>query len=79
MTLFPPLDLFVKGTLLLFDKGFVAYDRLRQIQAAALQLLADDLLAEAQQLRPTRSDSFRRLTLLIPGAAAAERIPDGAR
>jgi hypothetical protein len=39
MTLFPALDLFVKGTLLLFDKGFVAYDRLRQITDASLLYL----------------------------------------
>lgn len=34
--LFPALDLFRKGTLLLFDKGFVAYERLRSIAAADL-------------------------------------------
>lgn len=34
MPLFPPLDAFCKGTLMLFDKGFVAYDRLRQIRDA---------------------------------------------
>ena len=31
MKLGPPLDLFRKGTLLLFDKGFVAYSRLAEI------------------------------------------------
>lgn len=31
---FPPLDAFRTGTLWLFDKGFVAYDRLRDIDAA---------------------------------------------
>jgi hypothetical protein len=36
MTLFPPLSLFHRGTLLLFDLGFVAYDRLRQIAEAGL-------------------------------------------
>lgn len=42
MTLFPPLDLFRKsdgGTLLLFDKGFVAYERLRSIAEARLHYL----------------------------------------
>jgi|LakMenEpi03Aug12_release.lakeMendotaPanAssembly.Ray.scaffolds.fasta_scaffold314934_1 hypothetical protein len=34
MILFPPLDLFRQGTLLLFDKGFACYDRLRTIQNA---------------------------------------------
>jgi hypothetical protein len=34
MLVFPPLDAFRKGTLWLFDKGFVAYDRLRDIDAA---------------------------------------------
>ena len=38
-TLFPPLALFQAATLLLFDKGFVAYDRLRQIQQAGLLYL----------------------------------------
>jgi hypothetical protein len=33
--LFPPLRLFREGTLFLFDKGFVAYTRLREIRAAA--------------------------------------------
>jgi len=36
MTLFPPLSLFRPGTLLLFDLGFVAYERLRQIADAGL-------------------------------------------
>jgi hypothetical protein len=31
MVLFPPLDLFQQGTLLLFDKGFACYARLRTI------------------------------------------------
>lgn len=35
MVLFPSMSLFRAGTLLLFDKGFVAYDRLRQIDAAS--------------------------------------------
>ena len=34
MLLFPPLDLFRPGTLFLFDKGFVAYARLREISQA---------------------------------------------
>jgi putative transposase len=34
MLLFPPLNAFVRGTLLLFDRGFVAYHRLRDIVAA---------------------------------------------
>ncbi len=39
MTLFPSLNLFRPETLLLFDKGFVAYDRLRQLQQASLKYL----------------------------------------
>jgi len=39
MRLFPGLDVFVRGTLLLFDKGFVAYGRLHQIDAAGLLYL----------------------------------------
>lgn len=34
MLVFPPLDAFRRGTLWLFDKGFVAYDRLRDIDTA---------------------------------------------
>jgi DDE family transposase len=34
MLLFPPLDMFQRGTLLLFDKGFACYDRLRTIANA---------------------------------------------
>jgi Transposase DDE domain len=34
MKLFPPLKLFRAGTLLLFDRGFVAYERLRDIASA---------------------------------------------
>ncbi len=34
MLLFPPLALFRAGTLLLFDRGFVAYHRLREIDSA---------------------------------------------
>jgi len=39
MTLFPPMARFRRDTLLLFDKGFVAYERLREIGAASLHYL----------------------------------------
>jgi len=39
MVLFPELDIFHRGTLLLFDKGFVAYERLAQIASASLHFL----------------------------------------
>jgi putative transposase len=39
MILGPPLEQFRKGTLLLFDKGFVAYQRLREIDEAELLYL----------------------------------------
>jgi hypothetical protein len=39
MKLFPILSLFRPTTLLLFDKGFVAYERLAQIAAASLNFL----------------------------------------
>lgn len=39
MKLFPELDIFLPGTLLLFDKGFVAYERLAAIAAASLNYL----------------------------------------
>jgi hypothetical protein len=39
MKLFPELDIFHIGTLLLFDKGFVAFERLAQIAAARLHFL----------------------------------------
>jgi len=35
MLLFPPLTLFRTGTLLLFDKGFVAYERIKEIADAS--------------------------------------------
>jgi hypothetical protein len=64
MTLFPRLDLFVKGTLMLFDKGFVAYDRLRQIQAAALQYLCPMRLnGNAIVLRAHRAPKYVREAL----------------
>jgi DDE family transposase len=39
MKLFPELDIFHAGTLLLFDKGFVAYERLGAIMSASLYFL----------------------------------------
>lgn len=39
MILGPPTELFRKGTLLLFDKGFVAYVRLKEIDRAGLHYL----------------------------------------
>lgn len=39
MKLFPSLDIFRAGTLLLFDKGFVAYERLAEIVAGSLHFL----------------------------------------
>jgi putative transposase len=39
MKLFPDLDTFRVGTLLLFDKGFVAYERLAAITGASLRFL----------------------------------------
>ncbi|MCP3065883.1 IS4 family transposase [Myxococcus sp. K38C18041901] len=39
MEVFPELTLFRKGSLLLFDKGFVAYHRLREISEAGLHYL----------------------------------------
>jgi hypothetical protein len=37
--LFPPLQIFAKRTLLLFDKGFFSHDLLRDIQSAGLHFL----------------------------------------
>jgi IS4 transposase len=39
MKLFPELDIFRAGTLLLFDKGFVAYERLAAIMSASMHFL----------------------------------------
>ena len=36
-----------------------------------LRHLAEELLAEARQLQPTREDSLQRLTFLLPAAEAA--------
>jgi hypothetical protein len=70
MTLFPALDLFVRGTLLLFDKGFVAYDRLRQIDDAALLYLCPMRLnGNALVVRTRRAPKYVRRVL--------GRHPDG--
>ena len=64
MKLFPALDLFVKGTLLLFDKGFVAYDRLRQISDASLLYLCPMRLnGNALVLRARRAPKYVRHAL----------------
>jgi hypothetical protein len=44
MLVFPRLDAFRKGTLWLFDKGFVAYDRLRDVDAVGLLMSACAIL-----------------------------------
>lgn len=55
MLVFPCLEAFRKGTLWLFDKGFVAYDRLRDIDAAGqyflcpMRLNGNAALAHARQ------------------------------
>jgi hypothetical protein len=64
MTLFPALDRFVQGTLLLFDKGFVAYDRLRQIADAALLYLCPMRLnGNAIVVRARRAPKYVRRAL----------------
>ena len=64
MKLFPALDLFVRGTLLLFDKGFVAYDRLRQIADASLLYLCPMRLnGNALVMRARRAPKYVRQAL----------------
>jgi DDE family transposase len=64
MNLFPAFDVFVKGTLLLFDKGFVAYDRLRRIaEASLLYLCPMRLNGNALVLRARRAPKFVRQAL----------------
>lgn len=59
MTLFPPLDAFCAGTLMLFDKGFVAYDRLRQIRNAGHHYLCPMRLnGNAVVVRAHRAPSY---------------------
>lgn len=59
MHLFPPLDLFLRGTLLLFDKGFVAYARLRRLQEAALYYLCPQRLDGNARIVAVRSAPLR--------------------
>jgi hypothetical protein len=64
MKVFPALDTFVKDTLLLFDKGFVAYDRLRQItEAQLLYLCPMRLNGNAIVMRARRAPKYVRQVL----------------
>jgi hypothetical protein len=64
MKLGPPLDLFRKGTLLLFDKGFVAYDRLQKIdKAEQFYLCPMRLNGDAEIVRVHRAPASLRKAL----------------
>lgn len=61
MEIFPPLDLFRRGTLFLFDKGFVAYARLRAIaQARHFYLCPMRLNGNALVTRVNRGPAWLR-------------------
>jgi Transposase DDE domain len=72
MLLFPPLKLFRAGTLLLFDKGFVAYERLKEIADASLLYLC-----------PMRHNGIPVVVRVRRGPAwlrkALKRHPEGVR
>ena len=64
MLVFPRLEAFRKGTLWLFDKGFVAYDRLRDIDAAGQYFLCPMRLngnAAVERVRLAPARARRRL------------------
>lgn len=72
MKLFPELGIFRVGTLLLFDKGFVAFERLAQIASASLHFLCPmRLTGNATIMRVRRAPKHVRLAL--------RRSPDGVR
>lgn len=57
-----PTELPRKGTLVLFDKGFVAYDRLRRLEQASLKFLC-----------PMRIDAHARITKVRSGPARVRK------
>jgi hypothetical protein len=64
MLVFPRLEAFRKGTLWLFDKGFVAYDRLRDVDAAGQYFLCPMRLngnAAVERVRLAPASARRRL------------------
>lgn len=64
MLVFPRLEAFRKGTLWLFDKGFVAYDRLRDVDAAGQYFLCPMRLngnAAIERIRLAPAKARRRL------------------
>lgn len=72
MTLFPEFDIFSAGTLLLFDKGFVAYERLASLASASLHFLCPMRLnGNATIVRIRRAPKHVR--------AALRRFPEGIR
>ena len=72
MKLFPELDVFHAGTLLLFDKGFVAYERLAALVSASLHFLCPMRLnGNATIVRIRRAPKHVR--------DALRRSPDGVR
>lgn len=59
MKLGPPLEAFRKGTLLLFDKGFVAYERLQEIEDAGHFFLCPMRLnGDAEIVKVHRAPAF---------------------
>jgi len=77
MILFPPLDLFQPGTLLLFDKGFACYDRLRTIASAGLYYLCPMRLnGNAQIVAVHHAPAFvRRALRKNPDVALRDLLP----
>jgi hypothetical protein len=72
MVLFPELNIFRTGTLLLFDKGFVAYERLAQIASKSLHFLCPMRLnGNAMIIRIRKAPKHVR--------DALRRSPDGVR
>lgn len=81
MIVFPRLDLFQRGTLLLFDKGFACYDRLRTIASAGHYYLCPMRLNGNAQIAAVRhSPAFvRRALRKNPDVTLRELLPSKKR
>ena len=88
MVLFPPLHLFQRGTLMLFDKGFVCYVRLRGITSAGhhylcpMRLNGNALVVKAHDVPTHVRKALRRhpegisLRSLLPAEKRIGRVWD---
>jgi len=82
MLLFPPLSLFEAGTLLLFDKGMAAYERLGEVAAARLLYLCP-MRANGNPLVVAAHEAPRRVHAALrkhpKGVPLRDLLPKGQR